>query len=144
MKLWVVIRRFGVANLMEHVRSDVEMAKHFERLVAEDKRFEVVVPRRFALVCFKLRHVGEDIDEDGGRKCWEMNRRLLDSVNESGRACMTHAVVGEQFVLRFAVGTTLTEKRHVEETWRFIQEKASELLMMTKDLGGYNLKTLQV
>nr|ADG34844.1 putative phenylacetaldehyde synthase [Vanda hybrid cultivar] len=141
MKLWIVIRRFGVANLMEHIRSDVEMAKHFERLVAEDERFEVVVPRRFTLVCFKLRYVGEDIDEEEGTKCWEMNKKLLDSVNESGRAFMTHAVVCGQFVLRFALGATLTEIRHVEETWRLVQEKASELLMITNELG-WKLKTL--
>ncbi|KAL0911452.1 hypothetical protein M5K25_019595 [Dendrobium thyrsiflorum] len=124
MKLWVVIRRFGQANLMEHVRSDVDMAKHFEKLVAEDERFDLVVPRRFTLVCFKLR-----VDKNEGKKCREMNKKLLDSVNGSGKAFMTHAVVDGEFVLRFAVGGTLTEKHHVEATWRLVQEKASELLM---------------
>ncbi|XP_020700685.1 tyrosine decarboxylase 1-like [Dendrobium catenatum] len=124
MKLWVVIRRFGQANLMEHVRSDVDMAKHFEKLVAEDERFDLVVPRRLTLVCFKLR-----VDKNEGKKCREMNMKLLDSVNGSGKVFMTHAVVGGEFVLRFAVGGTLTEKQHVEATWKLVQEKASELLM---------------
>ncbi|RVW79655.1 Tyrosine/DOPA decarboxylase 2 [Vitis vinifera] len=54
-KVWVVIRRHGLDNLMFHIRSDVNLAKRFEAHVAKDPRFEAVVPRRFALVCFRLR-----------------------------------------------------------------------------------------
>ncbi|XP_073107459.1 tyrosine decarboxylase-like [Elaeis guineensis] len=123
MKLWVVIRRYGMANLMEHIRSDVAMAEHFERLVAMDRRFEVVVPRKFALVCFRLkpRFQGDDPSE--------LNRRLLEAVNSSGQAFMTHAVVARMFVVRFAIGATLTEMRHVEATWKLIQAKADGLLL---------------
>ncbi|KAK1305010.1 Tyrosine/DOPA decarboxylase 2 [Acorus calamus] len=55
LKLWLVMRRFGADILIDHIRSDVEMAKQFERMVGMDERFEVVVKRRFALVCFRLR-----------------------------------------------------------------------------------------
>ncbi|KAM0952398.1 putative aromatic-amino-acid transaminase [Dioscorea sansibarensis] len=54
-KLWLVIRRYGVANLMGHIRSDVALTEHFERMVTLDDRFEVVVPRKFSLVCFRLK-----------------------------------------------------------------------------------------
>ncbi|EHA8592043.1 putative Tryptophan decarboxylase TDC1 [Cocos nucifera] len=123
MKLWVVIRRYGVAKLMEHIRSDVAVAKHFERLVGTDQRFEVVVPRRFSLVCFRLkpRFEGDDASV--------LNGRLLEQVNSSGRAFMTHAVVGGMYMIRFAVGTTLTEMRHVEATWKLIQSKADEIIV---------------
>ncbi|KAG1347209.1 tyrosine decarboxylase 1-like [Cocos nucifera] len=111
MKLWVVIRRHGVANLMEHVRSDVAMAKHFERLVAMDRRFDVVVPvpRKFALGCFRLkpRFQGDDASE--------LNRRLLEVVNSS-RQAFFHTMVAGIFVIRLATGATLTEMRHVEAT----------------------------
>ncbi|GLT87364.1 hypothetical protein SLE2022_054520 [Rubroshorea leprosula] len=51
LKLWIVIRRHGVANLIRHIRSDIAMAEQFESWVRADERFEVMVPRRFALVC---------------------------------------------------------------------------------------------
>lgn len=123
MKLWVVIRRNGVANLMEHVRSDVAMPKHFERRVAMDPRFEMVVPRKFALVCFRLepRFEGDDASE--------LNRRPLEAVNSSGQTFMTHAVVAGMFIVRFAIGAALTEMRHVEATWELIQAKADCLLL---------------
>ncbi|KAK1325184.1 Tyrosine/DOPA decarboxylase 1 [Acorus calamus] len=120
LKLWLVMRRFGADNLMSHIRSDVEMAEQFERMVEMDERFEVVVPRRFALVCFRLR------PKKGG-PC-EMNRKLLEAVNASGRAFMTHAVVEGKYVLRMVVGATLTEERHVYGTWKVIQDMADGIV----------------
>ncbi|KAJ0983630.1 hypothetical protein J5N97_011885 [Dioscorea zingiberensis] len=122
-KLWLVIRRYGVANLTEHIRSDVALAKHFEGLVTMDERFEVVVRRKFSLVCFGLKPKFEACDRTS-----ELNRQLLEAINTSGRAFMTHAVVNGDFVIRFAIGTTLTEKRHVDQTWKLIQSKATDIL----------------
>lgn len=122
MKLWLVIRRYGVANLMTHIRSDVKMAQQFEELVTADDRFQVVAPRKFALVCFRLRPRGED--DDG----FELNWKLLEAVNSSGRAYMTHAVLGGTFMIRCAIGATLTEECHIDGLWKLIQEKTDFLL----------------
>ncbi|XP_007030243.2 PREDICTED: tyrosine decarboxylase 1 [Theobroma cacao] len=122
LKLWIVIRRHGLANLVYHIRSDISMAKRFEAFVAKDDRFEIVVPRKFALVCFRLKPKQE---LEGA----ELNCRLLEAINSSGRAFMTHAVVGGIYVIRCAIGTTMTEERHVDALWKLIQEKAQGLLM---------------
>ena len=120
-KVWVMIRMYGVNNLMDHIRSDVQLANQFETLVKEDKRFELVVPRKFALVCFRLRP--KNNEEDGSK----LNGELLEAVNSSGQAFMTHAVAGGTFVIRCAIGGTLTEERHIHGVWKLIQRKA-ELL----------------
>ncbi|CAL4933288.1 unnamed protein product [Urochloa decumbens] len=116
-KLWVVLRRYGAAGLRAHIRRHVTAAKWFERAVAADQRFEVVVPRRFSLVCFRLRAVNDDV-----------NRELLSAVNESGRAFMTHFVVDGKFVIRLAVGGAMTEMQHVMDVWDLLQGKADEVL----------------
>ena len=121
LKLWIVIRRHGLGNLMYHIRSDVNMAKRFESLVAKDKRFEIVIPRKFALVCFRLKPK----NEINGR---ELNSRLLAEVNQSGRAFMTHGVIGGMYFIRCAIGSTLTEEWHVDNLWKLIQEKADMVL----------------
>uniref|UniRef100_A0A6N2MCN5 Tyrosine decarboxylase n=1 Tax=Salix viminalis TaxID=40686 RepID=A0A6N2MCN5_SALVM len=128
LKLWIVIRMHGIANLMFHIRSHVNLAKRFESLVAKDSRFEVVVPRRFSLVCFRLKH-------NDACKASELNRKLLAAVNESGRAFMTHSVVGGLFIIRCAVGSTLIEERHVDDLWKLIQEKAADLVEETGAIG---------
>jgi tyrosine decarboxylase len=57
-----------------------------------------------------------------------LNRELLVAVNASGRAFMTHFVVDGKFVIRLAVGGSMTEMRHVRGAWELIKEKANELL----------------
>lgn len=87
LRLWMVMRSYGVSQLQSHIRSDVRLAKRFEGVVREDGRFEIVTPRRFALVCFRMR-------VEPGRDGAEANRELMESVNRTGRAYMTHTVVG--------------------------------------------------
>jgi tyrosine decarboxylase len=79
MKLWVVLRRYGAAGMRAYVRRHVEMAKWFARTVKADARFEVVTPRRFSLVTFRLRtrHEGDHAVDD-------LNRKLLVAMNASG------------------------------------------------------------
>ncbi|KAK5772964.1 hypothetical protein PVK06_049266 [Gossypium arboreum] len=120
LKLWVVIRRHGLANLMYHIRRDIAMAKRFEALVGEDERFEIVVPRKFALVCFRLKP--KVVEED-------LNCKLVEAINSGGRAFMSHAVLSGIYVIRCAIGTTLTQQHHVDALWKLIQDKAQSLLM---------------
>ncbi|KAL5799124.1 hypothetical protein ACOSQ2_003944 [Xanthoceras sorbifolium] len=110
--LWIVMRKHGSGNLMYHIRSDMAMAR-FEALVARDHRFEIMVPTNFALVSFRLKPELESISS-------ELNRKLLDAVNSSGHAFMTHGVVGGVFYIRAAFGTTMTKERHVDDLWKLL------------------------
>ncbi|KAK3025984.1 hypothetical protein RJ639_041675 [Escallonia herrerae] len=124
LKLWLVLRSYGVARLRDFIRGHVKMAKHFEWLLAGDKRFEVVFPRNFAMVCFRVSPSVIPNDEDVN----EFNRNLLESINASGGAYMVHAVVGGVYVIRLAVGATLTEYRHVNNAFKLVQDHANALL----------------
>ncbi|XP_027339554.1 tyrosine/DOPA decarboxylase 2-like [Abrus precatorius] len=137
LKVWLVLRSYGVANLRNFLRNHVEMAKTFEGLVKQDKRFEIFVPRMLAVVCFRLSpskvaNIGNGNVQNGDLKIEdvanEINRRLLDSINGSGTVYMTHAVVGGAFVIRCAIGATLTEKTHVFMAWKVVQEHANAIL----------------
>jgi aromatic-L-amino-acid decarboxylase len=112
LKLWFVIRHYGVEGLRAHVRRGVELARRLVELVDADERFELAAPARLSLVCFRLR--------DGD----EANQRLLDAVNASGRAFLTHTRLDGKLTLRLAIGSPYTERRHVEATWRLLQELA--------------------
>ena len=131
LKLWLVLRCHGVDGLRAVVRSHVRMAAALERMVRADARFEVPVPRQFALVCFRLRGGGAAAQLVGGDELTasnELNRRLLEAVNATGRAYMSYAVVGGMYVLRCAVGKSITEERHVREAWSVVQGQAAAVL----------------
>ncbi|GMH07203.1 hypothetical protein Nepgr_009043 [Nepenthes gracilis] len=127
LRLWLVLRSYGVANLQTHIRSDVRMAKMFEGLVRSDRRFEIIVPTRFSLVCFRL---NPSFLRSGPKRIELLNRKLLDWVNSTGRVYMTHTIVGGVYIMRFAVGATLTEDRHVVAAWELIKKGADALLKL--------------
>ena len=115
LKLWFVIRHYGVEGLRHHIRRHVELAQEFARWVDENDRFELSVPPPLNLVCF--RHVGGDA----------INERLLERLNRSGSLYLTHTKLGGRYVLRFCVGQTHTEAQHVHQAWQQIQETAAEI-----------------
>ncbi|HEY4961398.1 MAG TPA: pyridoxal-dependent decarboxylase [Terriglobales bacterium] len=115
LKLWFVIRHYGVEGLQYHVRQHVELAHAFAGWVQQDERFEVVAPVPLNLVCFRYRGSEEE------------NQRLMDRLNQSGDLYLTHTRLRDQFVLRFCVGQTNTTRKHVEHAWQRIQEEAAKL-----------------
>lgn len=124
LKLWFVLRWYGAQGLRAHIRSGVALAQEFAGWVAADPRFEVVAPHPFSLVCFRLR---------GGD---EPNTELLRRVNASGAAYLTHTRVAGRFALRLAVGSPLTEQRHVAATWRLVSGTADDLAGTADGLAG--------
>ena len=114
LKLWFVIRHYGEKGLRAHVRHHVALAQTFNSWVESDPRFELAAPSPLSLVCF--RHRGGD----------EVNQRLLDALNASGRLYLTHTRLDGKLTLRMAIGATGTEERHVESAWRAICETAPE------------------
>jgi len=115
LKLWFVIRHYGVEGLRYHIRRHIEIAQQFARWVEQDDHFELAAPAPLNLVCF--RHCGGD----------ESNQRLMDRLNESGHLYLTHTRLNDRLTLRFCVGQTNTAGRHVEQAWRRIQEEAAKL-----------------
>jgi aromatic-L-amino-acid/L-tryptophan decarboxylase len=115
LKLWFVIRHYGVEGLQYYIRRHVELARAFASWVQKDERFELAAPSPLNLVCFRHRGSGA------------ANQTLLDRLNRSGKIYLTHTKLGGQLALRFCIGQTHTELRHVERAWRLIQHEASAL-----------------
>jgi aromatic-L-amino-acid decarboxylase len=114
LKLWFVIRHYGVDGLRYHIERHIELAQKFAAWVKADANFELAAPAPLNLVCF--RHRGGD----------GVNQAIMDRVNQSGEMFLTHTRLNEQLTLRVCVGQTKTELRHVEGAWDRIRSAASE------------------
>jgi aromatic-L-amino-acid decarboxylase len=112
LKLWFVLRHYGAAGLRAHIRRHVGLAQQLAQWIAADRRFVVAAPVPLNLVCF--RHTAGD----------EPTQRLLDQLNASGRAYLTHARLDGRLVIRVAIGGTWTERHHIEELWQRVQDLA--------------------
>ena len=115
LKLWFVIRHYGVEGLRYHVRQHIELAQQFAAWVGKDPDFELAAPTPLNLVCF--RHKAGD----------EFNRQLLDKINHSGKIYMTHTSLNDRYTLRLCVGQTNTEEQHVQQAWELLCLTASKM-----------------
>ncbi|MBD3162721.1 MAG: aspartate aminotransferase family protein [Candidatus Eisenbacteria bacterium] len=115
LKLWFVIRHYGVEGLRREVRENVRIAQELAGKIEEDPRFELVVPPPLNLVCFRL--IGDDA----------ANQRLLDTLNESGEMFLTATRLDDRLVLRMSIGGTNTRAVHVERAWERIVAEAAKI-----------------
>jgi aromatic-L-amino-acid decarboxylase len=115
LKLWFVIRHYGIEGLQHHVRQHVQLAQQFADWVRKDDRFELAAPVPLNLVCF--RHKGGDA----------MNQTIMDRLNRSGDLYLTHTKLNGKMTLRLSVGQLNTQARHVENAWKRIQEEAGKI-----------------
>jgi aromatic-L-amino-acid/L-tryptophan decarboxylase len=115
LKLWFVIRHYGVEGLQHHIRQHIALAQQFAEWVRADDRFDLAAPAPLNLVCFRLK-AGD-----------EANQALMERLNRSGSLYLTHTKLDGKFTLRFCVGQTNTVARHVERAWKLIREEAGKL-----------------
>ncbi|MBF5046202.1 aspartate aminotransferase family protein [Aggregicoccus sp. 17bor-14] len=123
LKLWFVLRHYGVEGLQAHICEHLRLGELFESLVRADARFELAAPRALSLVCFRL----APRDGESAAECDARNRHLLEQLNAGGRAFLTHTVLPgtpPRYVLRMAIGATTTQERHVRAAWDELQRLA--------------------
>lgn len=117
LKLWFVIRHYGIEGLQHHIRRHIALAQEFARWVEADADFELAAPAPLNLVCF--RHRGGDA----------VNEAIRDRLNNSGELYLTHTRLDGRVALRMSIGQTQTERRHVERAWTRIVATAREVSM---------------
>jgi aromatic-L-amino-acid/L-tryptophan decarboxylase len=117
LKLWFVIRHYGVEGLQHHVREHIRLAQQFADWVRKDVRFELAAPAPLNLVCF--RHKAGDAS----------TQAIMDGLNQSGELCLTHTKLNGKLTLRLSIGQTNTEERHVRQAWERICDMADKIVI---------------
>ncbi|KAK9695747.1 Pyridoxal-dependent decarboxylase conserved domain [Popillia japonica] len=116
LKLWFVLRSYGIKGIQNYIRHHINLAKRFESHVRKDRRFEVCNDVFLGLVCFRLK--GSD----------ELNKKLLSNINASGKIHMVPATVREKYIIRFCVVAQNSTKDDIDYAWKVIIEFAEDLL----------------
>ena len=123
LKLWFVIRSFGVTQLQEMIREHIRIARWFEQQVTDHGAFEILAPVPLSLVCFRYHPSGIDDTENLNR----INAELLDKLNATGSIFLTHTKLNGQYTLRMSIAGIQTTQHHVEKAWELIRETSSGL-----------------
>ncbi len=122
LKLWMVIRAFGVEGLAERIREHCRLARELSSWIDASPHFERLAPVPFSAVCFRARFAGATPEEED-----RLNQRLMAAVNAEGSVFITQTKLNERFVLRAAIGNIKTTLDHVEALWRLLEDSAAQL-----------------
>ena len=123
LKLWFVIRSYGVEGLREILRRHIAWTGELARWIEADPAFELTSGPSLALLSFRWRPAGV-ADEEA---LDALNERLIHAINDDGRLYLTHNKLRGRYTIRISIGQTTTERRHVEEAWSTIREIAGGL-----------------
>jgi aromatic-L-amino-acid decarboxylase len=121
LKLWMVIRAFGAEGLAARLRDHCAMARDFASWIEADPEWELLAPVPFSLVCFRWAPPGTSEAERDAR-----NAAILERVNASGEAYLSHTRLDGRVTLRLAIGNVRTERRHVARAWELLREAGDE------------------
>jgi aromatic-L-amino-acid decarboxylase len=119
LKLWFVIRHYGVTGLRFHISEHIRIAQQLVKWIKTSEEFELVAPAPLNLVCFAHKN-GNDF-----------NRKLLETINSQGKMYFTHTIVNGRYTLRMCIGQSVTTENHVLQAWETIGKTAEELNLIS-------------
>jgi len=121
LKLWFVLRYYGVEGLQQMIREHLLLAQAFKRWVEESADFEILAPVPLNTICFRLNPSGSSKNGLSPEELDELNKNFLDEINRSGQIYVTHTRLDGRFCIRLSIGQTQTRRDHVEKAWEIIQ-----------------------
>jgi len=125
LKLWFVLRNYGVEGLQKKLRLHLQLGKELSQWIEESSDFELLIPTALNLVCFRYK----PIDVDDEEQLSLLNQQIKNQLNQSGAIYLTHTKVHGKYTLRIVIGQTNVEERHIKEAWQMIQETARKTLL---------------
>jgi aromatic-L-amino-acid decarboxylase len=123
LKLWFIIRSFGVDGLASLIREHCRLAREFASWVDADISFERLAPVPFSVVCF--RYHPEGISDEA--KLETLNTQIIERINASGEVFLSHTKLSGRYALRIAIGNLATAEKHVQRAWDLITTEAAKL-----------------
>ncbi len=119
LKLWFIIRYFGVDGLSSRIKNHINLAQEFANWIKAENDFELMAPVPFSTVCFRFNPKNKIEDELN-----IINEKLLEKINASGKLFLSHTKLNGKFVIRLTIGSIRHERRNVEDAWKLIRTAA--------------------
>lgn len=122
LKAWMVFSAFGETGLVARIREHIRLATLFATWVENDLEFELLAPVQMGVVCFRAVLEGDE-GNDLLKQTNDFNRSVVKAINATGRAYLTHTVLGEKVAMRVGVGNVLTTERHLADVFKLIKRE---------------------
>ncbi|HLX26794.1 MAG TPA: pyridoxal-dependent decarboxylase [Candidatus Cybelea sp.] len=122
LKLWFVLRHFGAVGIRQRLRDHIALAQEFAHWVRAQPHWEILAPHPLSVVCFRYAPPGS-----GGAELEARNAAILEAVNATGEAFLSHTKINGRYALRLAIGNLRTTRSDVEFVWDLLKRQAGML-----------------
>ncbi len=122
MKLWSVIRSYGIEELQNKLRYHIQAAARLSEMIAGEPDFEILAPVTICVVCFRYKPAGYN-----EKQINYLNEKLNHQLNDSGKLYLSHTVLEGKYTLRMVTAQTNVTMGHVERAWSAIKDSARSL-----------------
>jgi len=123
LKLWFVIRSFGVEGIISRLREHCRLARMLASWIDVDKDYERLAPVPFSVVCFRYHPKG--ISDEG--KLEQMNAQIIDRINATGKVFLSHTKLNGKYTIRCAIGNLATTEKHIALAWELVKQESAKL-----------------
>ena len=123
LKLWFVIRNFGIEGIQSRLRDHLAFAKDLAEKMTKQAGFEILYPVKFNLICFRF----IPTENTSLEQVNQYNEKLLEAINSSGKAYLTHTKIHGKYIIRIVIGQTYVNQKHVDKLWKLLLQKAEEI-----------------
>lgn len=123
LKLWFVLRYYGLEGLRKKLGQDIALTKYLEDKIRNDNDFEILAPVNFNVICFRFKPKEISNIEIINK----INEELMNKINSTGKAFFTHTKLNGSFVIRFVIGQTNVNKENVDNAWKLIKSISDDL-----------------
>ena len=123
LKLWFVIRTYGVKGIQAVIRTHIQMTRNLVQRIEKTPEFQMLAPAPLNTICF--RHRPDHISDLQTLNA--INGELLETLNSTGKLYLTHTKLDDAYAIRFVIGQTYVAQRHVDQAWKLIADTATKV-----------------
>ncbi|MBU0473071.1 MAG: amino acid decarboxylase [Bacteroidetes bacterium] len=123
LKLWFIIRHYGTEGIIEIIREHLRLGKMFSNWIVKNPNFELLAPTPLSTICFRA----IPQKPKTGQELNIFNKTLMDNVNATGKAFLSHTVLNGKFTIRVVISGIRTEEIHVKDVFELINAEFEKI-----------------
>ena len=123
LKLWFVIRSFGVKGLQKKIKLHLNLSTEFKNWIEDSAQFVLMAPVYLNTICFRFNDANLTIDEINN-----INEKVLEHINSSGKVYLTHTKLNGWFTIRMVIGQTNVKSHHTKMAYELINKSLTKIL----------------
>ncbi|MGM0943940.1 MAG: pyridoxal phosphate-dependent decarboxylase family protein [Bacteroidota bacterium] len=123
LKLWFVIRTYGMEGIRAKLRNHLELAQKAKSWIENEADMEILAPVNFNTICFRMNPANLPSDQLNS-----LNESWMNRVNHTGKVFFSHTKLNDSYVIRWVIGQTDVQEKHIVAAWSLLKEEKQKLL----------------